>query len=535
MKKIFITVLLAGTAIGAGAQSMYDALNFSENRYYGTARTLAMGNAFTALGGDPGSIGINPAGSAVARYSQVTITPGLSVAVNTSQGTYSGEYGFGTAMLNTTSRFSLPNVGVTLNFDTHRERGVKNVSIGFVKNSTNLYNNGIFAKGLNQHSSYSGWLASASTGIAPSLFESSKAYENGDLGWNLILGYLGGATAHLDALGDDHIYAGATDNVFYEYDDQGKLVNTRISMGGPINQSYGISTKGYRDDYLINLGMNISDYVFVGVNLGITSLNYKSEHTLSEASEENDLFQTGFNSLKYNSSYRASGTGVYGKFGVIVTPVGGLRIGAAIQTPTSTVIKETWGANLSTKFKDSSYNSSANTPEGEYSYRLLSPFRFNLGVAYTFGSRAILSADYEFCDYSRMFFKERNTFDNSTFSDVNSDIRGYMGAGHLFRLGAEFKPADQFSVRAGYELMSSPEKFESETGMKYSKACEHAVALGFGYSSKGSFYIDAAVQARMEPDKYVMPYENYLSDAFSPEILCKKVLFNAAVTFGFRF
>ena len=75
MKKIFITVLLAGAAIGAGAQSMYDALNFSENRYYGTARSLAMGNAFTALGGDPGSIGINPAGSAVARYSQVTITP----------------------------------------------------------------------------------------------------------------------------------------------------------------------------------------------------------------------------------------------------------------------------------------------------------------------------------------------------------------------------------------------------------------------------------------------------------------------------
>lgn len=537
MKKTFITILLVvAAALGAEAQSMYDALNLSENRYSGTARTMAMGNAFTALGGDPGSIGINPAGSAVARYSQVTITPGLSLSVNKSQGTEGGFYGFETAMRNTSSAFTIPNAGVMLNFDTHRESGVMNVAVGFVMNSTNNYHNGIFAKGTNSHSSFSGFLADASTGIDPALMKSSNPYVDYAIGWNNILGYLGGATSHLDALGDAHIYAGAADNVFYERDDQGEITKVEIKMGGPIGQSYSNTSKGYRDDYLINFAMNISDVVFIGANLGITSLRYKNETVLKETALDSDLFQTGFNSLSYISRYNASGTGVYGKFGVLVTPLAGLRIGAAIQTPTSTLINETWSADISTKFEDSSYNTSAETPEGEYSYRLLSPFRFNVGLAWTFGKRAIISADYELCDYSRMFFREKNIVDNSAFDDVNKDIRTLMGNGHSFRAGAEFKPLERLSIRAGYGFQTSPEKYYTESDvLKYVKGMTHNFSAGIGYSTTGSFYIDAAFMAQKSPDSYIMPYDNYLSDALSPEILCRKTLYSIAVTLGFRF
>ena len=68
------------SAAAAGAQNMYDAINFSRNEYYGSARSMALGNAVTAVGGDLGTIGINPAGSAVANYGQLTITPGVSIS-----------------------------------------------------------------------------------------------------------------------------------------------------------------------------------------------------------------------------------------------------------------------------------------------------------------------------------------------------------------------------------------------------------------------------------------------------------------------
>ena len=66
MKRIFIsTILMLSLAFAAGAQNMYDGHTMSRNNYYGTARSVALGNAVTALGGDLGSVTYNPAGSAV--------------------------------------------------------------------------------------------------------------------------------------------------------------------------------------------------------------------------------------------------------------------------------------------------------------------------------------------------------------------------------------------------------------------------------------------------------------------------------------
>ena len=66
MKKILFSLALITAAFSAGAQTMYDAINYSRDNYYGTARTIGLGNAVTAIGGDLGTISINPAGSAVA-------------------------------------------------------------------------------------------------------------------------------------------------------------------------------------------------------------------------------------------------------------------------------------------------------------------------------------------------------------------------------------------------------------------------------------------------------------------------------------
>ena len=62
MKKILLATAMIAATVSAGAQTLSDAINFSQNQYYGTARSMALGNAMTAIGGDLGSIGINPAG-----------------------------------------------------------------------------------------------------------------------------------------------------------------------------------------------------------------------------------------------------------------------------------------------------------------------------------------------------------------------------------------------------------------------------------------------------------------------------------------
>ena len=118
MKKIAITILFSLAAATVYAQTANDAYMFSENQYEGTARTMAMGNAFTALGGDLGSININPAGSAVAKYSQITITPSWSFSANTAQenplpGTDSRPGYFQNKVTSRTNEFNISNIGYT--------------------------------------------------------------------------------------------------------------------------------------------------------------------------------------------------------------------------------------------------------------------------------------------------------------------------------------------------------------------------------------------------------------------------------------
>ena len=561
MKKTAITLLLVVMAAGAEAQTMYDALRFSENNYEGTARTMAMGNAFTALGGDLGSISINPAGSAVARYSQITITPGVAVSVNTSGGT-SPDY-FQSKYRTPMGRFSMPNIGFTINFDTYRTSGIKNWTLGFVVNRTNTYNDNMYVKGLNSNTSFAGAIASLAQahGIdVNNLFvtDTYDPYYDSNIPFDVILGYESGIIDPIGGIDNEGKeftlqgeYAGVNENYYLIEDSQnpGSYFIDYLGLdNNTIEQVYSRRILGNKYDYVFNFGANISDVVYFGANLGITSLSYSQEYYIREMSggEASDYsyFQTQFNSLRYNNTYNVSGVGVYGKFGIIVTPWKGLRFGAAIQTPTGMSIRETWKASAAVSTYSSNYgNGEAETPDSEYEYELTSPFRFNVGAAYAIGNFAVISADYEMADYGGMYIHEAHTNDNSQFDLLNEDIRDLMGAQHIFRIGAEIKPVSSFAIRAGYGVTTSPEQYYDEGGLLQKvRANTHRLSCGLGYSSPGSFFADLALQATKYPDEYIYPYDYYANDGSvinpnvdTPEILSRKWLINIALTIGFRF
>ena len=167
MKKTFIAITLLLAAVTAGAQTMYDGLTFSQNNYYGTARSMGMGNAMTAVGGDLGSIGINPAGSAVYNYSQFTVTPNVTISsMNASWSAYpvNGTDTYTGQINKTLSRFTMPNIGATINFNTGRKRGLKGVTYGFVVNSVNNYTGQMMTGGQNDKTSYQSSVAVAADG-----------------------------------------------------------------------------------------------------------------------------------------------------------------------------------------------------------------------------------------------------------------------------------------------------------------------------------------------------------------------------------
>ena len=545
MRKTAFIILFALAAVSAQAQTIYDAMLFSERNYEGTARSVAMGNAFTALGGDLGSIGINPAGSAVAKYSQFTITPGLTISSNTTQGVspYSDGYlpYFDRQFKNTATHFAIPNLGMTLDWETGRRSGLKNVTFGFVMNRVNNWDEDVYAAGRNGTTSFMGAMAADATfdGMLGSNLNMNNAYDYDP--WKYVVGYQSGMISTFG--GYDDQFVGASELIF---DNMGQ---TEIALGGPLDQSYGRRVRGAKNDYLINLGFNISDFLYLGANLGITSMNYSYDEYFKEvAVDPSDFgieFDNGqklyFDSMKYKYSYSANNSGVYGKFGFILTPGFGLRIGAAIQTPTATTVNEYWHYSGETTYTDNSYNAAAESPDGEDHYRFSEPWRANLGVAYTLGKLAVFSVDYEMCDYSSMKFK-RNGFDDNReyFIDLNEDIKNVFGKSRMLRAGVEVKPLDILAVRAGYNVTTSPEKYDLD-GYPIDVPAIQNVSLGLGFISRKSFFADVACRYTFASDEYFMPYNDYMYDAdgniteFAPEILNRKSNWKVLLTLGWRF
>ena len=129
-----------------------------------------------------------------------------------------------------------------------------------------------------------------------------------------------------------------------------------------------------------------------------------------------------------------------------------------------------------------------------------------VGVSGTIAGQAIISADYERVDYANMKMKQESglygSFQDNTLA--NEDIRNYFKAANIFRIGAELRLTNSFSVRAGYnwqgssvkDVANSPSTAVATSGTEPSYTFfegTNNVSLGLGYRYKG-WYVDLAWQ-----------------------------------------
>ncbi len=573
MRRFALAVLLSFAAAAAGAQTMSEALTYSVNDYYGTARSIALGGAMTALGGDLGSMGINPAGSAVAPYSQFSISPGITMLTNTSgySTSYSEDYsGYTTYRAN---KFNIPNLALALKFDTYNS-SVKSFTLGFASSATSHFMNDFVGNGVNDKTSILGSFAAGASPYSPSTLYKADSYFSTDIPWNYIAAYRGGMIAEAyDEYGNpmfdgtNYTYLGATEGMFLNPDG-----SYDIRTQGALDQYSRVQTYGAKYDVLMNLGINFNDRFFLGFNLGMPIATYRYSEYFDEVAVDPSDFEieyedgvvTNFDRATYQYTQTSEMAGIYLKAGFIWLPAKGLRIGAAVQTPTFMSIQDIWDVSASTRFSSSVYDTSEDSPHNKYAYNLFAPWRFNAGVAYTLGSFGLISADFEMADYSRMRFSdiEGGRYSYNSFSIENDINRYFTGKEYSGRFGLEVRPVPAISLRAGYALRTSPqyygidkngEKFtasgylnyldEFESGQNYigSKVAFDDIystySCGIGYSSSGSFYADVAYRMAKYPSDYFNPYSDYITggDEFLPEVVQTRTLSDIVFTLGWRF
>jgi hypothetical protein len=313
-KGLYIGALLLLSSGMLLAQGEMDAFRFSQSDLNGSARSMSMGGAFGALGGDMSAMSHNPAGLGIYRSSEVQTTMNLNSTK--ADATWTGNQN----NINKT-RFNFDNFSYVGYFPTGNDAGIKAWNIGIAYNKVKDFNRSYRAIG-NPNNSMADYVASWASnaygkdgGIPENqliLTNSYDPYRNRDLDghWLSILGYESG-------------FFGAK----YDFSDvyhsaYGQWRNSTWIPSSPNQTTLRIGESGSINEYNFSLATNISDFLFLGATLGVTSIEYRMSSWHEESFGERDY-------LKLGNSIETEGTGFSINVGAIIRPVDQLRLGVA--------------------------------------------------------------------------------------------------------------------------------------------------------------------------------------------------------------
>lgn len=510
--------------------------SFAQRDYMGTARSMAMGGAFTSLGADMASLGVNPAGFGMYQHNDISVTFGLGVHRAENSGVLGADNN-----LNSQTRFSVNNIGAS--FKVYEGTGdllAINFAFGYNKVADYNYN-------LNYHG------ASGNASIADAFAD--IANRNG-LGIN----------------SDNHIcdqagYADYDMNPYYwstalAY--KGRLINRvgnswypdEIGANASIDQFSRVKSRGSAGEFSLAVGFNVKNILYIGASLDIQSISriqtiyYGENISYAEgAAPDPTAMPYQLREFTLAQQMRVSGTGVGAKFGVVVRPVKSLRIGFAVHTPTYYSVSYSYKGAIdsvcnSAGTNPENYNlvggklyASADTPEltdsGSYGWEFTTPTRLLAGISYTISKYAIISADYEY----DAFRATRITSAPLNYDFINSDLKYGFRNQHIVRAGIEAKPLPIMALRVGggylWRVTNDKDPIFTEPVRNGGWYC--SAGLGFRVSRVVS--IDVAYQFRHNDyTKYDTYYsENDLGVNSSPIYGLDMDNHNVALTFGFRF
>ncbi|NDV79551.1 OmpP1/FadL family transporter [Dysgonomonas sp. 511] len=515
-KVLFVSALLLSMG-SVFAQGEMDAYKLSQKDLTGTARSVSMGGAMGALGGDISAISINPAGIGVYKSSEIVTTLNFQ---NTNTKIESGFGKFDESKF----KVNFDNLAFVATFPIASDVAPL-INFGFSYNRLKNFHRQYSMEVANPDATLTDYMTYRANGVAlknddPNelLFDDDDdIYPLQNYDWLAVLGANAG---------------------FFGYDDKGFFTIGGIPKGAD-NYLY-VREKGSVDSYDFNVGTTFSDIVSAGLTLSITDLKYRLYSELSEAYASNNY--TLFNELE------TDGSGIQVGLGVIVKPIHQLRLGMAYHSPTWYNMTDYYSAAYSPKMTGIIPAPTGNTiiETGRFQsedYRLRTPDRWTFslaGILLDPGEglfpKLTVSADYVLTNYKNMKLHDD---DGNAYVGANSDIENHFRMASTLRAGLEMRFTNQFSGRVGYSWQQSPMTKEFQDNQQEVMTVgsvthftldkdTHYFTYGLGYRFTRSLYADLAfVMRQQKADIYV--YDD------SSKASWKDNTFQGLLTLGYKF
>ena len=484
-KYIFFAVSLLA-ALSANAQETYENAKLAGEDLNGTARYVGMGGAMEALGADVSTIGTNPAGLGLFRRNNISVSGGLVMQSNGKEFANGNKTNpsfdqIGGVYTTRTGQKSFLNFG----FNYHKGK-----NFDYILNAANSLN----GSSQNKQSYIKGMLGDESTGG----FYVDKN-KNGE--------YIG----YVNATGKSVAYTWSQIDYLYW--------NTLIPSNNAANPTYNYepataydfnrSHTGYIGNYDFAVSGNLNDRVYLGLTFGIKDVHYNAY------SEYMESF-AGSKGAKVVDDRKITGSGFDITAGIIVRPVAEspFRIGAYVKSPT-------WYDLTTSNVTSLAYYNGAVNPNktisNSYDYKMWAPWKFGFSLGHTVGNYLALGVTYECEDYSRInsrindggYYDYYGDYYESSSPDrnMNEHTRQVLKAVNTLKLGVEYKPVTNLSLRLGYNYVSPMYSSDGQKdpgiasfGTAYSSTTDYTdwkdinrFTLGVGYQFQ-QFTVDLAYQ-----------------------------------------
>ncbi len=486
-------------------------IQFSRLTLNGTARYQGLAGCNVALGGDIASASTNPAGLGFYTKSEFSITPGLNI-VNTNATYIKNNF--------TDSRISPSLNGIGFVIALPSEKGSKWRGGALAINATriNQFPFQFNYQGINKATSKTDWYVDQANGI-----------RTGDL-QNLDVG------PYRHPVSTAAYYASLINPNFVLQNGQPDPNNTTYfsyvrdvsgNLFGNIDQKGSYSTRGGQTKWNIAYGGNYDDKLFVGMGIGISSLNYTRNKEYSEKVLSNS---SRLDNYKETDNLKTSGTGIDANLGLMYRPIDFLRLGASITSPTFYKAYETFDLTFTSQF----YNSqnilrtvTEPTLPGDYTYTYTSPWRFNGGASFFIGKYGFFTAEAEYVGYESLNLRGKNSQDLASDSDF---LKKFIKPVWNYRGAFEFR-YNIYRLRAGYNYQANPYKSIDNIDRTI-----HIFTGGLGIRLQ-HWFLELAL-ARQSTNTIYQPYVFSSTSGYSgkePIVQIKQVWWSGVITFGVHF
>ena len=506
MKRIILAMAVLTNCTIMMAQTEFDALKLVQTDIYGTARYMSMAGAFGALGGDASAIKDNPAGLGIYRQSEIVGT--FNFLLQKSNSTGMGISGTDDLYKTGFNNFSYVHSSPTWQSKNGSTSGLLNSNWSFAYNRLKNFNRRSTVQGGSSGSSMTDYMAYFTNGIAATnLSSDNDPYNNLDIPWISILAYQGFLINPIE---------GTTN------------WSSLLDNGEGVTPSYTLQESGYMDEYSLGWAGNFSNVFYLGATLNLQSINYEA------VSQYSENFANG-GGMNLDNTVTTTGNGFNLNVGAIVRPTDNLRLGFSLHTPMIYTLTDNYSSTLN---YDAVERGSISTPGGYNNYKMQTPLLLNASVAYILGKRGLISAEYNYSDYTTTKYMNEDG-DAQDYADENSGMNGMLKAVHTIKIGGELRVTNNFSLRAGYANMSGATQTDASKIMRlntvrtdteyFKHNSTNYLTAGFGYH-EASWYVDFAYMNKLS-DETFYPYNS--SEASFANV--NTTSNNAVITLGLKF